>query len=181
MLRGLQTVFGTCSRTGSALLIALGALALAIWFPNFALISDVVGSADISFVDKVGVLTALLGSFTTNFTVVSASYTVAIAILFGMNVVMVVYLLKRNASLVGKGGTVTGFLGLVSGVFGIGCAACGSFILTSVLALFGASGVLALLPFGGEEFGFLAVLLLLVSVGIASKQISNPLVCKSTE
>lgn len=179
-MRGLQMVFGNCSRVGSALLIALGALALAIWFPNLALISSVLESADISLMYKVGVLTALLGSFTTNFTVVSASYTLAIAILFGMNVVMVAYLLRRNASLVGKGGTVTGFLGLISGIFGIGCAACGSFILTSVLALFGASGVLALLPFGGEEFGFLAVLLLLVSVSTAAKQISSPLVCNSS-
>jgi hypothetical protein len=180
MLRGLQMVFGKCSRVGSALLIALVILALAIWFPNIALIGTVLGSADITLVDKVGVLTALLGSFTTNFTVVSASYTLAIAVLFGMNVVMVVYLLRRNAALVAKGGTVTGFLGLVSGIFGIGCAACGSFILTSVLALFGVSGVLAFLPFGGEEFGFLAVALLLVSVGIAAKQISSPLVCNSS-
>ena len=67
--------------------------------------------------------------------------------------------------------------GLVSGIFGIGCAACGTFIFTSVLTLFGVGGILAYLPFGGEEFGFLGVGLLLYSLYTLTKKITDPLVC----
>ena len=76
-----------------------------------------------------------------------------------------------------KGVGVAGIGGLVSGVFGIGCAACGTFIFTSVLALFGVGGILAYLPFGGEEFGFLGVALLVYSVYSLTKKITDPLVC----
>jgi hypothetical protein len=72
----------------------------------------------------------------------------------------------------------TGFLGLMSGVIGMGCAACGSLLLTSFLSLAGASAVLTFLPFRGGEFGIVGVILLGFSIFTVSKQIQNPGVCK---
>jgi len=46
------------------------------------------------------------------------------------------------------------------------------------LSLVGASGALAFLPLGGSEFGIIGVILLVVSIYIMSKQITNPAVCK---
>lgn len=95
---------------------------------------------------------------------------------------MIIYFLKRRVKEVGKtkgqSGVAAGFLGITSGVFGVGCAACGSFILTSVLSLVGASGALAFLPFGGSEFGIIGVILLAIAIPMTAKQIENPLVCK---
>ncbi|HQU09423.1 MAG TPA: hypothetical protein PLV25_05630, partial [Opitutales bacterium] len=71
-----------------------------------------------------------------------------------------------------------GFLGIASGVLGMGCAACGSFLLTSLLSLFGASWLLSYLPLAGGEFGILGVILLAVSLYMTAKKIQNPAVCK---
>ena len=91
---------------------------------------------------------------------------------------MITYFLKRKIKEVGQGEIAAGFLGITSSVLGVGCATCGSFLLTSVLSLVGASGTLALLPLGGGEFGLIGVLLLLIAIYITAKQISNPAICK---
>jgi hypothetical protein len=113
----------------------------------------------------------------TNFTPLSAIYTIAMAILFGTYVAMVAYFLKHRIKEVGQSGIATGFLGFTSGVLGVGCAACGSFLLSSVLSLVGATGALAFLPLGGGEFGIIGAVLLAFAVYTTAKQIANPSVC----
>ena len=73
----------------------------------------------------------------------------------------------------------SGIGGLISGFFGIGCAACGTFLLSSILILLGTGGLLAWLPFRGEEFGLLGVGLLLYANHMIVKKIQAPLVCLS--
>ncbi len=150
----------------------------AVWLPNTALILSVLSSSA-SFADKLNFLGTLYQSIGTNFTLVSATYTLLIAILFGLQIALLTYYVRKTktsrASLRGIGGTGLG--GLVAGIFGIGCAACGTFILTAVLSLVGAGGLLAFLPFGGEEFGFLGVALLLYSIWLLLKKLEAPNVC----
>lgn len=182
MLKVLYTVFQRPIYTLSAFLVALVVFAFATWLPNTQLIIHIVPDHTISFSDKVSLLGSLLWSIQTNFTNASASYTIAIAVLFGVNIALLVYYIRRMRGGL-KGAQSTGAIGLgglVSGIFGIGCAACGSFILTSVLALISAGGAITLLPFGGKKFGFLGVGLLLYSAYALTKKINNPLVCEIT-
>ena len=182
MLRILRIVFLKPVYLLLALAVAVLIFMFATWLPNTQLIIHIVPDHTISFTDKISLLGSLLWSIQTNFTVVSASYTIAIAVLFGMNIALLAYYIRRMRGGF-KGAQSTGAVGLgglVSGIFGIGCAACGSFILTSVLALVGAGGAITFLPFGGEEFGFLGVGLLLYSVYALLKRINDPLVCEIT-
>jgi len=117
----------------------------------------------------------LFGSIQTNFSPTSATYTIAIAVLFGINIALLAYYIRSRQSSVISSGATLSISGLVSGVFGIGCAACGTFILTSFLSAFGAVGVLSFLPFSGEEFGFLGVGLLVYSIYVISRKINSPL------
>lgn len=149
----------------------------AAWLPNLKLIREVTFNSNASTVEKINFLYSLLGSIQTNFSAVSASYTIAIAALFGINVALLVYYFRTRRVAQSLSGATLSAGGLISGVFGIGCAACGTFLLTSLLALFGAGGLLTLLPFGGEEFGFLGVGLLAYSVYLTSNKIMEPLVC----
>lgn len=164
----------------AALATFIGALVFtgAVWLPNLGTISLAIQSSA-SGLEKIQFILSLYGSIATNFTLMSASYTVMIAILFGLQVALLWYYIKAvrlgSAQLRNVGATSIG--GLVSGIFGIGCAACGSFILTSVLTLFGVSGLLAYLPFGGEEFGVIGVVLLVYSIYIILNKIDKPLVC----
>ena len=72
-----------------------------------------------------------------------------------------------------------GFGGIASGALGIGCAACGSFILTATLSSVGAASALAILPLRGGEFGILSVILLATSLVVVSNKIAEPLMCTS--
>ena len=83
----------------------------------------------------------------------------------------------KQASAGVGGASAVSIGGVVSGVLGIGCAACGTFVLTSVLALVGAGGLVTLLPLAGQEFGFLGAGLLLVANYLLLKKLSQPLVC----
>lgn len=178
VFQALQKVFRKPQYIILALTASATVFVFAVWFPNLPLIVEIMGHPGIPFSQKFDLPISLLGSIATNFTLLSASYTVAIAILFGVNLAMTIYFLRRKVSEVRQSGVATGFIGLTSGVLGMGCAACGSLLLTSGLSLIGASGILAFLPLAGGEFGILGVILLLVSIHLIAKQIQNPAVCK---
>ena len=178
LFQALKKVFQKPLYILLACITSLAVFAFAVWLPNISLIVSVMAHPEISFSQKLNLPFILLGSIVTNFTLLSASYTIAIAILFGVNLAMVVYFLKRKISEVKRSGIATGFFGIASGVAGMGCTACGSFLLASILSVFGVAGMLAFLPLAGGEFGILGVILLGVSLYMTARHIQNPAVCK---
>ncbi len=178
VLQALQKVFRKPAYVLIALITSAVVFAFAVWLPNLSLIVKIMGHPGITFSQKLSLPASLLGSIVTNFTLLSATYTILIAILFGMNVSMITYFLRRRIDDVRQAGLGTGLLGITSGVLGMGCAACGSFLLTSILSLSGASWLLSYLPLDGAEFGILGVILLAVSLYLTAKKIRNPAVCK---
>jgi hypothetical protein len=175
--RALTKVFSHPAYIALALIAGTSVLLFALWFPNLGLIASVVASPDASLVEKVLLPITLLGSIATNFSFFSASYTVAVSLLFGVYVALMVYFLRRRIK-AASGGTVTGTLGILSGVIGIGCAACGSIAASTILSLIGVSGVVALLPLGGSEFGIIGIILFLLAIRTLAKQIETPAVCR---
>lgn len=175
-----RRVFSQARYLQIAILIAVLALSVAILLPNTAIIVQVFGSSSISLGAKMQFLGSMYGVFFTNFTVFSAFYTLTIALLFGINSALLTYYIRRRQTVVANtGGHAAGVMGVVSGIFGVGCAACGSVIVSSVLLLFGAGGLLTILPFHGAEFGVLGIFLLGFSIYQLSKRIYDPLVCPS--
>ena len=176
-LKVLRTVFSKPYYLLIALLVGGLVFTFAVWLPNIQLIIVVAGSAGL--LELLALLWNMYGAIGSNFTFVSAVVAIFISTLFGMNVALLVYFIKKMqgglSSIKGNGVTNTG--GLVAGILGIGCAACGTFVLTSVLTIIGAAGILSYLPFGGEELGFVGVGLLLYSLYTLAKKISNPLLC----
>ncbi|MFT5280770.1 MAG: hypothetical protein ACI9AR_000204 [Flavobacteriaceae bacterium] len=162
-----------------ALCIAFVVFTLSLWIPNIQLVWELFTNGSLPLGIRMSILLSLYGSIGTNFNVLSATYTILISLLVGVNISAFVYYVRsrRDDSSVKKT-TAVGVGGLISGVFGIGCAACGTFILTSLLSVVGVAGVLAFLPLRGEEFGILAVLLLAYSLYSLRKKIKEPLVCE---
>lgn len=175
--RALAKVFSRQAYVALALVASTSVLLFALWFPNLGLIASVIASRDVTLVEKVNLPISLLGSIATNFSFFSASYTVAVSLLFGIYVALLVYFLRRRIEAT-SGGAVTGILGIASGVIGIGCAACGSIAAGTILSLIGVSGVVALLPLGGSEFGIIGIVLFLVAIRTLATQIETPGVCK---
>ena len=177
ILDALQKVFRKPAYVILALLVSVSVFVLAVWLPNIKLIVSVISSSSIPLITKIQLPINLLGSIGTNFTPLSATYTILIAVLFGIYIAMLIYFLKRRIKEVGQSGMATGFLGIASGVLGVGCAACGSFLLTS-FALVGTGGILTFLPLGGSEFGIIGVILLALAIYVTAKKIVDPQVCK---
>ncbi len=159
-----------------ALVVSCAVFAFAVLLPNRALLFSLWTDPSVTFGDKVAVPVNILGSIATNFSLLSASYTIAIAVLVGINAAFIVYLLKNGG--VVWGGSSAGVAGIFSGVLGIGCAACGSLILMSFLGTIGGVSILAFLPLKGEEFGIVGVILLAAAAYLLARQIIRPPVCE---
>lgn len=169
----MGAIFNTL-KTVRSTLIALGVSAfvfvLAVWLPNLQLLSILwLSSAPIA--DKITLPVGLLASITTNFTALSALYTVTIAVLSGINVALVVELVRKRRIV--TGGVVAGGAGIFAGALGVGCAACGSLILTALIGTTLGTGALALLPLGGGEFGILGVGLLGYATYLLARHINK--------
>src|SRR3546814_218693 len=178
--RALRQVFTEARYVILASAVGLAVFILATWLPNLGLVWQIVASGSVPLADKVEVLAGLVGSIATNFTVFSALSTIAIAALFGANVAMIAYQFRLRRQLVrqtGQAGAAASFGGLATGLFGVGCAACGTFVLSPALTLVGISGLIALLPFGGEAFGVLGVGMLGLSLVLTARRIAEPVGC----
>lgn len=180
-LRNLRVAFGRVF-THPAYIVLAGVLAtlaflLAVWFPNFRLLGEIILDPDAPLAAALGIALSLLGGIGTNFSLLAAGYTIAIAVLFGLAIAMIVYLAKQRRIAAARRSIAIGSGAMASGVLGIGCAACGSLILGVVLPSLGAAGALAALPLQGEEFGILSVALLVVSLLLVSNHIAESTAC----
>jgi len=179
----LQTVLMRVFKNGWYLSLTLAifiiGISLILLLPNAQLISIVSGSEDVRFATKLQLILALYGSITTNFTLFSALYTLLATVLFAVNATLFIYYVRR-AQKSSKGiqkAQVSSVSGLVAGLLGIGCAACGSVILSTVAISFGGASILALLPLHGGEFALIGIVLLSYSIYLLAKKIHDPLVC----
>lgn len=170
-------VFAHPSYVARAGVLAIVAFLLAVLFPNLGLIGELFTDSNAPLAVKLGIALSLLGGIVTNFSLLTAGYTIAIALLFGINAAMIVYLLRRRRVAAAGQTIAIGSGGVASGVLGIGCAACGSLILGAALPSAAAAGALAVLPLDGAEFGILSVALLVVSLLLVSRSIAGPAVC----
>lgn len=159
----------------SALVII--AFLFAVWLPNIGLLAEVFGVSSTPLETKLKLAWSLLGGIRTNFSLLSAGYTIAISALFGVNISMVVYFLKRTRDNLARKDVAAGVSGIASGALGIGCAACGSFILSTTFSFLGVASALAILPLRGGEFGILSIALFAFSLVLISKKITALSTC----
>ncbi len=176
LFQAFKEVFGRFRFIALALVAGFAAFEFTVWFPNLGLIvHTMMGDASLGI--KAELLYGLSAGISTNFTPLSATYTTLIAILFGVNLTMIVYYVMKRKSF-GRQALAVSSGAVASGALGIGCAACGSLVGGYFLAFFGASGVATLLPLKGEEFGILSVLLFGISTYVIARKIVEPAVCK---
>ena len=176
-MNAFRAVFRNWTLAAVAITVSTIVFAVATWLPNAHLLWSIWSDSSLLIADKLTFPLRLLESITTNFTTLSALYTVAIALLAGTNIAFVAYLIRRQREL-SQSGAAAGIFGILSGTVGMGCAACGSLILTSLLGTVGGAGFVAALPLRGGEFGIIGVVLLGVSTYFLARQITKPLVCE---
>lgn len=171
MWQALKQVFSQTTYTISAIVVAVLIFSTSLWLPNLPLITQIVTEADMSFFGILLFLFTLLGSVTTSFTVLSASMLAITASLIGVYVSLVMYHLRQRGG--GRLSFGTGFIGLVSGLIGVGCVACGSLLLTSLLSFGTATAVLGFFPLKGMEFSIIGIILLVASIITIAREING--------
>jgi len=71
-----------------------------------------------------------------------------------------------------------GFSAIAVSFFGLGCSACGSLVLSSLIGLAATTAVISFLPWEGLEFGLLGIFILLLAIYLTAYKISLPDNCK---
>jgi hypothetical protein len=130
-----------------------------------------------TFSNQINLLFGFLGSLGTNFTVFSLVTLIIMALLFGVNIVLGIHLVKTRSLTSLRGGGKAGIGGMIAGFLGIGCAACGSALLVSLLSVIGAGGLIAVLPLHGQELNIISIGLLVFSATVLLRQHTKPVVC----
>jgi len=163
----------------TAVVVSWAALTLALFIPNWDFLRFGLTVGGFDGLEKLQFIYHFYWTLGSNFTPLSAVLTVLISVLFGLQMAALLFYIKsmRHEGRIVRTSGALSVGGFVSGLFGIGCSACGSVIITGVLSTVGASGLLTLLPLGGEEFSLIAVGLLSYSLYYLIRATSRGKVC----
>lgn len=101
--------------------------------------------------------------------------TLVIAALFGINAAFITHYMRRQVRL-NRAAGMSAF-GVLVGLLGVGCASCGSVFLSTLLGTGAAVGFLGRLPLHGQEFSWIGIVVILLSMFGIAKRIVEPDVC----
>lgn len=176
VIKSFKEVFGRPGYGALALMVAVFVVLIAIWLPNLTWIRDVFFSPLFSFGVKIKLILTSFRVLDTNFTGSARAVTLSIAVLFGINVSLLVYYMKRRVRTLKSAGTSVA--GIMVGMLGIGCAACGSILISSLFGLGATASIIGLFPLQGLEFGLFGVVIIVGSIVYLALRIQEPGVCK---
>jgi hypothetical protein len=174
-LKACDTVLRRLAYAAIAGLSALAIALFALWLPSFRLLVFVSGSDALRFGDKLNAAFALLGTSLRSLPSHELGLIFATAVLFGLNVAFAAFYVRRTVAYERAIGASAA--GLLLSIVGIGCAACGSVLLSAILGTAASIGLLGVLPLRGSEFAILGILILVAAVLNISKKIVSPLIC----
>lgn len=142
----LQTIGWVLSKWQYALLALATAFLffeLIYWMFNFGVLFTILGSGGVSVAEKINVLMSPIGSIVTSSGAFVASLMVVLSLLQGINIAVLTFTIRHqkkiDPSLLG-GSTFVGLLALI----GLGCPACGTSLITPVVALFVSTSAVAI-------------------------------------
>ena len=158
-----------------ALVVAIVVLFIMLWLRNLSLLGYFLSLPVFSLRAKLALAWSGWQFLGTNFSTLGQVVAISVVALMGVNIALLTYYLKRRVKGARAGGTT--LLGSLVGLLGIGCASCGSVILSLVLGFSASTSFLGFLPLHGLEFGLLGLTMLLISAYQLCRKIQNPLVC----
>lgn len=171
-MKSVKTALLLVFRSTKYLVIALGVATLFI-----VLVTSIAFSSALAFSFRYGSLSSLprtlIEIIWLNNTALSLTLFILTAALVGINIALMVFHIAKRLATAGL--TSTG--GIALAILGVGCASCGSVVLSSLLGATSATSVLSILPLRGTEFSLLAIVVLGISIVITSRRIIGPVSC----
>lgn len=98
------------------------------------------------------------------------------SLLGGINLSLAYTYMKIRGEVIIKSGLYSG-MGLFIAFLGVGCAACGTALLSVILGFFGFSAMLDVLPYQGQEIGYVGLIFLSIATYFLAKKVATPNVC----
>ena len=102
----------------------------------------------------------------------------ALPIFIALNIILFKELYQKQKYILKSKGFLGSIAGMFFGLFGVGCAACSGLLLAPLISFFGLTWLFKLLPYGGEELGYLGLALIIFSNIYLLKKLTDPSVCK---
>ncbi len=124
------------------------------------------------------VLSTMIQAIPLNLSSTSIALIIVVSVLAGLNTTLIAYYLQKRRAIFRE--SSLGFFGMLSAILGIGCASCGSVLLTSFIGISASTVVTNVLPLKGIEFNLFAILLLLYAIYLISKKLlpEHLLICE---
>lgn len=161
MGRTIRLVLSIPTYAVGAVGVAWVSLTLFTLSQNLTLTTDLIIGGSLPLADRLVLIIEQYPFVGTNYSLVDGLAVLVVVALTGINLALVAYHFREHDLSVSE--SSGSMVGVVLGMAGAGCAACGSAVLIGILSLFGASGAVLLLPLGGLEISILAVVALLLS------------------
>lgn len=175
ILKASRLAFRRRETVIAAVAAVLAVVLAAMAAPNVKLLVFILTEPEFDAALKLKAAVRAVWSGRLAFAKASGPLVAAVALLFGWNVGLLAHRLKDKIREERAAGA--GLAGMVIGLFGVGCAACGSVLLTTLFGAGAAAAVVGALPFKGAEFGVVGIAVILGSIHHVSKRIVDPDAC----
>jgi len=165
----ILTVMKNPSYLAFAFVVASGIILLMAWLPNWELLKDTILNQDTSLSYKINLTISLAGALVTNYRYVDLLLLLTSSVLAGVQTAVVSYYFKQRIKTRREAGL--GIVGIFSSMLGVGCASCGSIIITSIFGLGTTGVVVRYFPLRGMEFGIIGIAILVISLVMTIRKI----------
>lgn len=137
---------------------------------------SVLGFDTISLLPRITLSLSTFFDIQNTFTTSTLILAVLGSFLGGLNIALAYTYIRIRGEIILRSGLYSG-VGLFLAFLGIGCAACGTAFLSVILGFFGFSAMLQMLPYKGEEIGYIGLIILLIATYVLAKKLDVPNVC----
>ncbi len=159
-----------------AVIAAIAAWGLITVVMQFRFWAEIIGFDALTLAGRLRILVTSIGIWGSGLTASARVSAILIILLTGVNMAFFIYFLQHRIATLRA--SSLGWWGMAVSLFGVGCASCGSAILTTLLGFGTATAVVAALPFHGTEFTVLGIISIAASIVVLARKIANPGICQ---
>ena len=168
----LLALFKEVRYTFLALVVAILVFFSVSLFSQTGILFGIIPDVSIALSGKIRIILAVLYGALTEITI-SSLLTAIISILFGISVAGLVYYFRLYKATAVSAMSALSTGGAISWLVALGCASCGSLVVGFLSSFFSASSVLIFISYQSTLFGLLSVTMLLVSMYLLNKKLSQ--------
>lgn len=173
---GLSTLFSRRDSRIMSVVVTLCFFTFLLFFQNGNTAYQVFSFTSFPLEDRIISAFTVLFDIQHTFSRSSLVISVLGSLLGGINVSLAYTYMKLRGQVILKSGLYQG-LGLFLALFGIGCAACGTALMSVILSFLGVSAMIHTLPYDGQELGYIGIIFLAMATYTLARRVATYATC----